>query len=98
MNKEEIIEKKSLQLDLADPNSTNLLVQALNELKKNGYEKVIVDIKTSTEQKLKKFGLDINIFEKIKERQELPDWVVVNLMLVEGKLKDSNFKARWLNE
>ena len=97
MNEKELIELKSLVIDLNDHSSVNLLSQTLNELKNNGYTSVTVDIKTSPEQELKKSQIDIELFKKIKEVQELPDWVVINLILAAGKLKNSNLRSRISN-
>ena len=77
-----------------DHNSVNLLSQTFNELKSNGYTSVTVDIKTSPEQELNKSQIDIELFRKIKEIQELPDWVVINFILAAGKLKNSNLRSR----
>ena len=97
MNEKELIELKSLVIDLNDHSSVNLLSQTLNELKNNGYTSVTVDIKTSPEQELNKSQIDIELFRKIKEVQELPDWVVINLILAAGKLKNSNLRNRISN-
>ena len=97
MNEKELIELKSLVIDLNDHSSINLLSQTFNELKSNGYTSVIVDIKTSPEQELNKSQIDIELFRKIKEIQELPDWVVINLILAAGKLKNSNLRNRISN-
>lgn len=97
MIEKELIELKSLQIDLDDEKSIKLFADTLNELKNKGYDKVKIEIKTSTEQELKKSDLDIEVFKKIKETQDLPDWVVINLMLAGGKLRVSKFKLRLLN-
>jgi hypothetical protein len=97
MSEKELIDIKSLEINLDDKNLTKLIEQTLNELKNKGYHLVTVDIKTSTEQELKKSGLDIEVFKKIKDVQDLPDWVVINFMLAAGKLKESKFKLRLLN-
>ena len=97
MNEKELIELKSLVIDLNDHSSVNLLTQTFNELKNNGYTSVTVDIKTSPEQELNKSQIDIELFRKIKEVQELPDWVVINLILAAGKLKNSNLRSRISN-
>ena len=97
MIEKELIELKSLQIDLDDEKSIKLFAETLNELKNKGYDKVKIEIKTSTEQELKKSDLDIEVFKKIKETQDLPDWVVINLMLAGGKLGESKFKLRLLN-
>ena len=98
MSEKEVIEIKSLQIDLNDENSTKLVAQKVTELKNEGYDHITISIKTSTEEELKKSGLDIEVFKKIKETQDLPDWVVINLMLATGKLKESKLKLRSLNE
>ena len=97
MDEKELIELKSLVIDLNNESSENLLSQTLKELKNNGYKSVTVNIKTSPEQELKKSQIDIELFEKIKEVQELPDWVVINFILAAGKLKKSNFRNRISN-
>jgi len=97
MIEKELIELKSLQIDLDDEKSIKLFAETLYELKNKGYDKVKIEIKTSTEQELKKSDLDIEVFKKIKETQDLPDWVVINLMLAGGKLVESKFKLRLLN-
>ena len=98
MNEKELIDIKSLQIYLDDENSVKLVDQTLLELKNNGYNRVTIEIKTSTEQELKRSGLDIEVFQKIKVVQDLPDWVVINLMLAAGKLKGSKFKLRSFND
>jgi hypothetical protein len=96
MNKDELIGLKTLAVDLNDEKSVNSLSQTLSELKEAGYGKVIFEIKTSPDQELNKSQIDIEVFKKIKEVQELPDWVVINFILAAGKLKDSNLNERLL--
>lgn len=98
MSNKELIEIKSLQINLKDENSTKVFSQTLAELKNKGYESVTIEIKTSAEEELKKSELDMKVFKKIKDTQELPDWVVINLMLAAGKLKGSKFKLGLYNE
>ena len=98
MSEKKLIDIKSFQIDLNDENSTEIFAQTLDELKNKGYKSVIIEIKTSTEEELKKSDLDIEVFKKIKNVQDLPDWVVINLMLAAGKLKESKFNLRLLNE
>jgi hypothetical protein len=98
MNKNELIELKSLVIDLNDQSSVSSISKTFTELKNSGYSNVTVNIKTSTEQELNKSKIDLELFSKIKAVQELPDWVVINLILVAGKLKDSGFKERIFSE
>ena len=98
MSNKELIEIKSIQIDLKDDNSAEIFKQKLAELKNEGYNSVTIEIKTSTEEELKKSGLNMDVFKKIKDTQDLPDWVVINLMLAAGKLKGSEFKLGLFNE
>lgn len=98
MSNKELIEIKSIQIDLKDDNSAEIFKQKLAELKNKGYNSVTIEIKTSTEEELKKSGLNMDVFKKIKDTQDLPDWVVINLMLAAGKLKGSEFKLGLFNE
>lgn len=98
MNEKELINIKSLHIDLNDENSVKLVDQTLHESKNKGYDRITIEIKISTEQELKRSGLDVEVFQKIKVVQDLPDWVVIKLMLAAGKLKESEFKLRSFNE
>jgi hypothetical protein len=98
MNKNELIELKSLVIDLNDQNSVSSMSKTFTELKNSGYSQITVNIKTSPEQELSKAQIDLELFSKIKAVQELPDWVVINLMLASGKLKNSSFRERIFSE
>lgn len=97
MNDKEMIDLTSLKIDLKDKNSINSLTEKISDLKKSGYGKVMISIKTSPVEEAKIANLDIDLFEKIKSVQELPDFVVINLLQAAGKLKESNFKDRFKN-
>ena len=98
MSEKELIGLKSFKIDLNKESSFKMIFDSLTELKKKGYNQLSIDIKTSPEQELKKSKLDGKIFSKIKETQELPDWVVINFMQAAGKLKNSSFKDRFKSE
>jgi len=98
MSENEKINLSSLQVNLDEEKSVRLVAEQLSELKKNGYKQVTIEIKVASEQELERFELDIATFERIKNTQELPDWVVINLMLAGGKLKGTKYKARVFNE
>jgi hypothetical protein len=97
MNKNELIELKTFAIDLNDEKAIHSLSQSLSELKDAGYSKVILEVKTSPDQELNKSQIDIESFRKIKETQELPDWVVINFILAAAKLKDSDLNKRLTN-
>ena len=97
MNKSEATERKSLFIDLNDRNSDNVISHSVTELRNSGNTQVNLEVKTSTEQETIKLKIDIDLFRRIKEIQDLPDWVIVKLILADGKLKDSRFKERVSN-
>ena len=98
MSENEKINIESLQLNLTDEQSIKSVSKRLNEIKKEGYKQVTIDFNISSEQELKRNNIDVQVFKKIKTTQELPDWVVINLLLAGGKLKGKNFKVRSINE
>ena len=91
MNSEELF------IDLDDRDSGNSLAEGIKELKSAGKLKVNLKIKPSSGPEIRNLELDTDLFSKIKEVQDLPDWVIVKLILANGKLKDSNFKERISN-
>jgi hypothetical protein len=97
MNKNEGIKLKTLFIDLNDRNSDNVISHSMAEIKNSGYTHINLEVKTSIEQEAIKLQVDIDLFGRIKEIQDLPDWVIVRLILADGKLKDSRFKNRILD-
>ena len=97
MNKNEGIKLKTLFIDLNDRNSDNVISHLVSELRSSGHTQVNLEAKTSIEQETTKLKIDIDLFGRIKEIQELPDWVIVKLILADGKLKGSSFKERISN-
>ena len=97
MNRSEVTEFKTLFIDLNDRSSDNTISHSMTEIKNSGYTKVNLEVKTSSEQETIKMRVDMDLFRRIKEVQDLPDWVIIKLILADGKLKDSRFKERISN-
>ena len=97
MNKNEAREQKSLFIDLSNRSSDNIISNSIAELKNSGCGQVNLEVKASTDQATIKLLIDIDLFRRIKEIQDLPDWVIVKLIMDGGKLKDSSFKERITN-
>ena len=97
MNKNEGIKLKTLFIDLNDRSSDNIISHSMAEIKSSGFTHINLEAKTSIEQETTKLKIDIDLFGRIKEIQDLPDWVIVKLILADGKLKNSRFKNRILN-
>ena len=94
MNKNEGIKLKTLFIDLNDRSTDNIISHSMAEIKSSGFTHINLEVKTSIEQETTKLKIDIDLFGRIKEIQDLPDWVIVKLILADRKLKDSRFKER----
>jgi hypothetical protein len=94
MNKIEVTKGKSIIIDLNDRNSDSVISHSISELRNSGCTQVNLEVKTSIELETIKLQIDIDLFTRIKEVQDLPDWVIVKLILADGKLKESSFKER----
>jgi hypothetical protein len=88
---------KSILIDLADKTSDNNISRKLDEIAGDNQSEINFEIKNAPDRKTKNMMLNVNLFSKIKEIQDLPDWVIIKLLLAEGKLKSSDFKKRLLN-
>lgn len=97
MNKIERKELKSLLIDLNNRSDDNSISAKVEELKRSGISKINLEIQNSADQNVNNLQLDIDLFSKIKTIQDLPDWVIIKLILTDGKLKDTDFKKRVLN-
>ncbi len=89
---------KSIFIDLNDRNSDNLISDKLSELKIEENTFIDLDVKNWLSGKLRKLKLNVRLFKKIKEIQDLPDWVIIKLFLAEGQLIHSDFNKRLPND
>mgnify|MGYP005840662263 CR=1 FL=1 len=62
----------------------------LNELDKNSSLHIIIS--EATDQLLKKYDIDENLFYAIRNVQDIPDNVVINFILSESSLSQDKFK------
>jgi hypothetical protein len=97
MNKNEGIKLNTLFIDLNDRSSDNIISHSMAEIKNSGFTYINLEVKTSIEQETVKLQVDIDLFTRIKEVQDLPDWVIVKLIMADGKLKGNSFKERVSN-
>jgi hypothetical protein len=97
MNKKEMLALEPIPIDLNDRKSENTITEKLPDLNKSGHHLVNLEIKNSSGQKSGTLRLDIDLFSKIKEIQDLPDWVIIKLFLAEGQLIHSDFTKRLPN-
>ena len=97
MSRSEPKEAKILFIDLNDRSSDNSLSDQFVDLKEAGYTQFNLEIKPSIEDEIINLKVDIDLFSRIKKVQDLPDWVIVKLILVNTNLKSSDFKKRITN-
>ncbi|HEY6435487.1 MAG TPA: hypothetical protein VIY47_02780 [Ignavibacteriaceae bacterium] len=89
-----MIELESLYIDLEDRSSDNIISEKLTKLKNSGHHKFSLNIKSSSEKEIQKLDVNIDLFTRIKEKQDLPDWVIIKLILAERKLIGSKFSEK----
>ena len=85
---------KSLSIDLNDRASENSITERLAEIDE---KEINLELRNDSNGNVEKMRLNVHLFTKIKEIQDLPDWVIIKLLLAEGKLKNSDFNKRLLN-
>jgi hypothetical protein len=85
---------KSISIDLNDRNSDNIILEKLSELKIERNSFIDLNVKNSSPEKREKLKLKVDLYRKIKEIQDLPDWVIIKLFLAEGQLNHTDFKRR----
>jgi hypothetical protein len=98
MNKKEMLALEPIPIDLNDRKSENTISEKMPDLKKSGYHLVDLEIQNSSGQESRTLRFDIDLFSKIKEIQDLPDWVIIKLFLAEGQLIHSDFNKRLPND
>ena len=86
---------KSLSIDLNEKASENSIKERLFEIDE---EVINLEIRNDSNGNVGEMTLNVHLFTKIKQIQDLPDWVIVRLMLAEGKLNNSDFRDRILND
>ena len=97
MSSSDMKETKSLFIDLNDRSSDNSLSDQIVDLKDAGYTQFNLEIKPSIKDEMLNLKVDIDLFSRIKKVQDLPDWVIVKMILANANLKSTDFKKRVAN-
>lgn len=92
------MQQQELFIDIEDKSSDNPISERINNLIDSGYKLVKLGIRSTFQKKENEIELDLIQFKKIKEIQDLPDWVIIKLILAAGSLRESSFKDRFLND
>jgi hypothetical protein len=88
---------KVINLNLNEDKSSEKISELVKDLRKKGFEELQLTIEGSIINLLEKAGFSIKLFEQIKTKQDLPDWVVYDLIESSGKLKGTDFLGRLKN-
>lgn len=73
-----------------DDGSINLPINKIKELKENGFNEIMIVVYGSAIYAAQSMELDLDLFEKIKEVQGLPDAVILDLLKSKGSMTNSN--------
>ena len=92
------MQQQELFIDIDDKSSDNTISERISDLIISGYKSVKLGIRSTFQKKENEIELDLIQFKKIKEIQDLPDWVIIKLILAAGSLRESNVKNRFLND
>ncbi|MBK9097993.1 MAG: hypothetical protein IPM14_07710 [bacterium] len=92
------MQQQELFIDIDDKSSDNTISERIGDLISSGYKSVKLGIRSTFQKKENEIELDLIQFKKIKEIQDLPDWVIIKLILAAGSLRESSFKDRFLND
>jgi len=85
---------KSLVLDLNNKKAENSLSEKFEKIKDSGEIRIKLELENTSGKMPQNLDLDIDVFSKIKEIQELPDWVIIKLFVAHNNLSGSDFKER----
>ena len=87
---------KSFVFELNDKQAENLLSKKLDKIKGSGEDRVTLELINVSSRMPQNLELDVEMFSRIKETQELPDWVIVKLLLADKSLSGSDFEERFI--
>lgn len=92
------MQQQELFIDIDDKSSDNTISERISDLIISGYKSVKLEVSSSSNKRGSNIELDLVQFKRIKEIQDLPDWVIIKLILAAGSLRESSFKDRFLND
>lgn len=75
----------------------NIPKEISDKLKSEKLENISITINKSNTEILRSLDIDQMVFNKIKKIQQLPDDVVINFLLAESSLTETNFADRISN-
>ncbi len=94
MNEENLSKLFSFETNIKNDGSVELPIEEFKKLFNQGFREIKIDIYGTVSQALHNSKLDINLFNQVKLKQQLPDTVVLNFLKSKGSLTNSDIKKR----
>ena len=94
MNKEENVLLKSIAIDLDKDENFEELIQELKSLRTQGYSKTDILVYKNVLDEVRLTGVDESLFNKIKSRQDIPDYVILDFIKCGGSVIEKDFGKR----
>ena len=83
---------KSFEVNISESNWRDKLLKELEKLSESSYNNLTVSIFGKENDTLFEAGINLASFNKIKDKQELPSDVVIDLFEVKSSIKRSSFE------
>lgn len=77
-----------------DDGEINLSVERINEIYSQGFKKIKLLFADSPQDSSNEMIVDLELYNRIKDFQKLPEYVVRDFLIVKGKLKKTNIEER----
>ena len=94
MNKDNSTAVFNFEAEIDVNGEINFPTEKLKELRKKGFKKVSIVFFRSSEEAVANMNLNLELFNKIRGLQGLPDTVVLDFMVSKGVLSDSKIEER----
>lgn len=94
MDKENLTAIFNYESEIGENGEVNFPAEKLKELHDKGFKKVNIVFFGSSENAASELDIDLDMFNKIKDLQGLPDTVVLDFLTVKGALKNSKIEER----
>jgi len=90
MNDDKIL-VSSFEIDLSENNWEDKLILQFESLRNKKYERLSISAYSSENEIILNSRIDPVIYRKIKDVQDLPAYVIIDLLGVKGKIKRKSF-------
>ena len=85
---------KSIEVDLEKDENFEEVVRELKSLRDQGYSRTNILVYKNVLEEIRLAGIDESLFKKIKNKQDLPDYVILDFIRCAGSVKEEDFGKR----